>query len=71
MYVPCVIALLPDKKRESYDVMFGLLHDYLANHKLPNTFANDFFMTDFELNIPLQSILGKSGKILLKSGQFV
>lgn len=31
--------------------MSVLLHDYLAHHNLPNTFATDFFMTDFELNI--------------------
>ena len=51
VYVPCILGLLPDKKRETYDVFFGLLCDYLNKHDLPNEFANHFFMTDFELNI--------------------
>ena len=40
VYVPCIIGLLPDKKRETYDVFFGLIHDYLDAHQLPNTFAD-------------------------------
>ena len=51
IYVPCVIALLPDKSRETYDVFFGLIWDYLDKHALPNNFADGFFMTDFEINI--------------------
>ena len=51
VYVPCIIGLLPDKKRETYDVFFGLIHAYLDVHQLPNTFADGFFMTDFEVNI--------------------
>ena len=51
VYVPCIIGLLPDKKRETYDVFFGLIHDYLDAHQLPNTFADGFFVTDFEVNI--------------------
>jgi len=48
-YVPCIISLLPDKKRETYDVLFGLIHDYLDRNNLPNKFEKDFFMTDFEV----------------------
>ena len=48
-YVPCIISLLPDKKRETYDVLFGLIHDYLDRNNLPNKFETDFFMTDFEV----------------------
>ena len=29
VYIPFVIALLPDKTRETYDVFFGLIYDYL------------------------------------------
>ena len=51
VYIPCVIALLPDKTRETYDVFFGLIYDYLDKHNLPNNFSDGFFMTDFEINI--------------------
>ena len=51
VYIPCVIALLPDKTRETYDVFFGLIYDYLNKHNLPNNFSDGFFMTDFEINI--------------------
>ena len=50
VYVPCIIALLPDKKRESYDVLFSLIWDYLNQHNLPNEFSSDYFMTDFEVS---------------------
>ena len=51
-YVPCIISLLPDKKGETYDVLFGLfglIHDYLDRNNLPNKLEKDFFMTDFEV----------------------
>ena len=48
VYLPCIIGLLPDKRRETYDVFFGLIHAYLDAHQLPNTFADGFFMTDFD-----------------------
>ena len=48
-YVPCIISLLPDKKRETYDVLFGLIHDYLDRNNLLNKFEKDFFMTDFKV----------------------
>ena len=51
VYVPCILGLLPDKKRDTYDAFFGLTYDYLNKHDLPNEFASHFFMTDFELNI--------------------
>ena len=51
VYIPCVIALLPDKTRETYDVFFGLIYDYLDKHNLPNNFSDGLFMTDFEINI--------------------
>lgn len=53
VYVPCMIALLPDKSRESYDCLFSLIWDFNNNHGLANDFAEGFFMTDFELNIRL------------------
>ena len=31
--------------------MKDLVHAYLDVHQLPNTFADGFFMTDFEVNI--------------------
>ena len=40
VYIPCVIALLPDKTRETYDVFFGLIYDYLDKHNLPNNFSD-------------------------------
>ena len=49
--MPCMIALLPDKKLESYDVLFSLIWDYLNQHDLPNAFSSDYFMTDFEVGI--------------------
>ena len=51
VYLPCIIGFLPDKRRETYDVFFGLIHAYLDAHQLPNTFADGFFMTDFEINL--------------------
>ena len=51
VYLPCIIGLLPDKKRETYDVFFGLIYDYLDAHQLPNKFEDGYFMTDFEVNI--------------------
>ena len=49
--MPCIIALLPDKKLESYDVLFSLIWDYLNQHNLPNAFSSDYFMMDFEVGI--------------------
>ena len=49
--MPCIIALLPDKELESYDVLFLLIWDYLNQHNLPNGFSSDYFMTDFEVGI--------------------
>ena len=57
VYIPCVIALLPDKTRETYDVFFGLIYDYLDKHNLPNNFSDGFFMTDFEINIRFNDFL--------------
>ena len=51
IYVPCVIALLPDKKSETYEAFFSLIWHYLDQNNLPNNFADGFFMTDFEQNI--------------------
>ena len=66
VYVPCLFGLLPDKTAETYDRFFAMLWAYNDKHKLPNNFANQFFMCDFEVAIrssvmlywPSVSILG-------------
>ena len=63
VYVPCIIAMLPDKKRESYDVLFSLIWDYLNLHNLPNTFSSDYFMTDFEVSSSFGKMTTKSSTV--------
>ena len=55
VFVPVVFALLPDKKRESYDAMFGLLREALET--LGKELSASFFMSDFEIAIR-ESFLG-------------
>ena len=50
-YLPCMVGLLPDKSYDSYARLFSLVWAYLNSHGLPNTFQNEFFMTDFEVAI--------------------
>ena len=39
IYVPCIIGMMPDKRRETYDIFFGLIYDYLDKHGLPTNWA--------------------------------
>ena len=48
-YVPCLYAMLPDKKRESYDALFSMLKECLSRRGL--SLSAQYFMSDFELNI--------------------
>ena len=49
VFVPVCFALLPDKKRESYDAMFTLLKEALDARQLEPSAT--FFMSDFECAI--------------------
>ena len=48
-FVPTVIALLPDKKRETYDAMFGSLKENLEARGLE--LSAEYMMSDFETAI--------------------
>ena len=48
-YVPCLYAMLPDKKRDSYDAMFSMLKECLSRRGL--SLSAQYFMSDYELNI--------------------
>ena len=49
IFVPVCFVLLPDKKRETYDLMFSLLKDALSVRGLELSASN--FMSDFEVAI--------------------
>ena len=51
VYVTCMIGLLPDKTKETYERFFAMVSAYLETNDLPNNFEGHFFMTDFEKNI--------------------
>ena len=46
-----MFGLLLDKTKDSYIRFFGMLWTYNDKNNLPNTFANNFFVTDFVINI--------------------
>ena len=49
VFVPVCFALLPDKRRESYDAMFTMLKEALESRQLE--LSATFFMSDFECAI--------------------
>ena len=51
IYLPCLIGLLPDKQSDTYVRFFAMVWAYNDNNNLPNNFANQYFMTDFEVAI--------------------
>ena len=51
VYLPCLIGLLPDKTSDTYGRFFAMVWSYLDMNNLPNDFAGQYFMTDFEKNI--------------------
>ena len=51
VYVTCMIGLLPDKTKETYERFFAMVSAYLEANDLPTNFEGHFFMTDFEKNI--------------------
>ena len=48
-YTITMLCLMPDKSRDSYDRMFGMLHDYCEENELDTQWINSVFMTDFEV----------------------
>ena len=48
-YTLTMLALLPDKSRESYDRLFSMLHDYCEEQELDTQWIGSVFMTDFEV----------------------
>ena len=48
-FVTCAYILLPDKKRESYNIMFSMLKEALSRRGLE--LSAEFFMSDFEIAI--------------------
>ena len=48
-YTVTMLGLMPDKTRESYDRMFGMLHDYCEEQELDTQWIGSTFMTDFEV----------------------
>ena len=51
VYLPCLIGLLPDKSGDTYIRFFAMVWAFLDNNDLPNSFAGQYFMTDFEAPI--------------------
>ena len=51
VYVTCMIGLLPDKTKETYERFFAMVSASLEANDLPTNFEGHFFMTDFEKNI--------------------
>ena len=51
IYLTCLVGLLPDKTDDTYGKFFAMVWAYLNKNSLPNDFAGQFFMTDFERNI--------------------
>ena len=51
VYVTCMIGLLPDKTKETFERFFAMVSAYLEANDLPTNFEGHFFMTDFEKNI--------------------
>ena len=49
IFIPDVFCFLPDKTRNSYDEMFSMIKDALADRGL--SVSAEFFMSDFEQNI--------------------
>ena len=49
VFVPVAFCLLPDKKKESYQVMFSLLKNALDDSELE--LSAEYFMSDFEVAI--------------------
>jgi hypothetical protein len=49
IFIPVVFALLPHKSRNSYDEMFVMIKDALADRGL--ALSAEYFMSDFEQNI--------------------
>ena len=49
VFVPVAFCLLPDKKKESYQVMFSLLKNSLDDSELE--LSAEYFMSDFEVAI--------------------
>ena len=48
IFIPVVFALLPHKSRNSYDEMFVMIKDALADRGL--ALSAEYFMSDFEQN---------------------
>ena len=48
-FVTCAYVLLPDKTKESYNVMFSMLKEALSRRGLE--LSAEYFMSDFEINI--------------------
>ena len=48
IFIPVVFAFLPDKSRTSYDEMFSMIKDALADRGL--ALSAEYFMSDFEQN---------------------
>ena len=48
-YTITMLGLMPDKSRESYDRLFGMLHDYCEESELDTQWMGSTFMTDFEV----------------------
>ena len=49
VFIPVCFALLPDKKRSTYDAMFGMLREALETRGLE--LSAEYFMSDFETAI--------------------
>ena len=48
-YTVTMLGLMPDKSRDSYDRMFGMLYDYCDEQELDTQWIGSVFMTDFEV----------------------
>ena len=47
-FVPCLYAMIPDKKRDAYDTLFSMMKECLSRRGL--SLSAQYFMSNFELN---------------------
>ena len=65
IFIPVVFALLPHKSRNSYDEMFVMIKDALADRGL--ALSAEYFMSDFEQNIVFPEPKGLPGNCSWKA----
>ena len=47
--IPCVFGLLPNKKKETYDVFFNKIKEHVGEQNCPKTIISDFEQAVFSI----------------------